>query len=392
MPQDKVALVVMTGLHGESEVEQMMNGALAAATLDTVDKALAAGNIGPIIVSTNSASLQETLREWPVLVERDSTEEPFHFGLRLREIINQHHLEKVIYMGGGSGVLLSVEELRQIAEELLKEERLLITNNFYSTDFCGFTPGSHINAIHVPPYDNDLGWRMGQGGGLPNVSLPRTASTQLDIDTPVDLMVLTYDPTVGKHLRAHLDSLEMDTAPIRQAMRFLVNRTTEVILAGRVSSAILAYMEKEAACRVRVFSEERGMRASGRQTRGEVRSLLGHLYQSAGPRRFFNTLAEMGQALFFDNRVLWVHCGVWPSASDRFYSDLRQPDKIEDDFVRTLTEAALESPIPVIMGGHSLVSGDMYVIVDRAWDITQVDLPRWVNHTFWGDPTPKKRK
>ncbi len=392
MPQDRVALVVMTGLNGQSEIEQMMNGALAAATLDTIDKALAAENIGPIIVSTNSDMLIDLLRDLPVIVERDAADRPFHFGFRLREIINQHRLEKVIYMGGGSGVLLSVEELRQIADELLREERLLITNNFYSTDFCGFTPGSHINAIHAPPYDNDLGWRMGQGGGLPNVSLPRTASTQLDIDTPVDLMVLTYDPTVGQHLRAYLDDLALDTSRIRQAMRFLVNRTTEVILAGRVSSSILAYLEKEAACRVRVFSEERGMRASGRQDRGEVRSLLGHLYQSAGPRRFFDTLAEMGQALFFDNRVLWVHCGVWPSASDRFYSDLLQPDKIGDDFLRALTEAALESPIPVIMGGHSLVSGDMYVIVDQAWEVTKVDLPRWVNHTFWGDPTPKKRK
>jgi hypothetical protein len=392
MPHDKVALIVMTGLSGESEVEQMMSGALAAATLDTIEKALAAGNIGPIIVSTNSELLEQMLRDWPVTVERDWPDVPFHFGFRLREIINQHRLEKVLYMGGGSGVLLSVDEMRQIADELLKEERLLITNNFYSTDFCGFTPGSHINAIHAPPYDNDLGWRMGQSGGLPNVSLPRTAATQLDIDTPTDLMVLTFDPTLGRHLKEYLQRLSLNTSPIRQAMRFLVNRTTEVVLAGRVSSAILAYMEKEAACRVRVFSEERGMRASGRQDRGEVRSLLGHLYQLVGPRRFFNTLAEMAQALFFDNRVLWIHCGVWPSASDRFYSDLLQPDKIKDDFVRTLTEAALEAPIPVIMGGHSLVSGDMYVIVDRAWDVTQVDLPRWVNHTFWGDPAPKKKK
>jgi len=390
MPKDQVALVVMTGLSESSDVEGMMAGALIAATLDTIEKARAAENISPIIVSTNSDRLIESLRDWPAIVEQDPPEGKFHFGFRLREIINSHRLEKVIYMGGGSGILLSAEQMRRIADETLKADSLLITNNFYSTDFCAFTPASHINEIHPPPYDNDLGWRMGQKNGLPNVSLPRSAATQLDIDTPVDLMVLTYCPDLSLHLRQYLNQLHLDTSHIGRSMKFFVNRSSEVALAGRISSSTLAYLEQEAACRVRVFSEERGMRASGRQDRGEVRSLLGYYYQKVGPRRFFATMGEMAQALFFDNRPLWVHCGVWPGASDRFYSDLRQPEKVKDDFLRTFTEAALESPIPVIMGGHSLVSGDMYVIVERAWAISGVDVPRWVNHTFWGE-FPQKR-
>jgi hypothetical protein len=99
----------------------------------------------------------------------------------------------------------------------------------------------------------------------------------------------------------------------------------------------------------------------------------------------------MAQAFFWDNRVVWAHNQVWPSANDRFYSDLRCPAKIEDRFVRELTEAAMAAPIPVVMGGHSLVSGDMYVIVDQAWEVTDVDLPRWVNHTFWSDEHNTRR-
>ena len=388
--KDKVALVLMTGIGAESEPERMIGGALCASTLDTIEKAIAAENIGPIIVSTNSEDLISSLSDWPVLIEKDRTDERFHFGFRLREIINDRRLDKVIYMGGGSGVLLPVADIRQMAVEILREEQLLITNNFYSTDFCAFTPAAHINEIHVPAIDNDLGWRMGQKGGLPNVSLPRDATTQLDIDTPVDLMALTYHPNVGPRLRSYIDGLDLDTSHITRAMKFLVNRSTEVILAGRVSSSILAYMEKEAACRVRVFSEERGMRASGRQARNEVRSLLGTYYEAVGPRRFFNVIAEMAQGFFWDNRVVWAHHGVWPSPNDRFYSDLRQPEMIEDSFVRRMTEAALDAPIPVVMGGHSLVSGDMYVIVDRSWEVTQVDMPRWVNHTFWGDPAKQQ--
>lgn len=390
MSKDQVPLIMMTGVTNGSEVEEAMAKALNAATLDTIEKALAAGNIGPIIVATNSDELAEALQDWPVLVEKDRLGERFHFGLRLREIVNTHKLAKVIYMGGGSGVLLPTAELGHIAEEILRAEHLLITNNFYSTDFCAFTPASHINEIHPPPVDNDLGWRMGQRGGLPNVSLPRSAETQLDIDTPVDLLVLKYHPNVGPRLRRHIDQLNWDSSHIERAMKFLVNRTTEVALAGRVSSSILAFMEQEAACRVRVFSEERGMRASGRQERGEVRTLLGHLYGLVGPDRFFSLIAEMVQAFFFDNRPLWVHFGVWPSPSDRFYSDLLQPEKIKNEFVRTFTQAAINSPIPVVLGGHSLVSGDMYVIVERAWAVTQVDIPRWVNHTFWSRPEDKK--
>jgi len=392
MSEDRVPLVVMTGVTERSEIERTMAGALEAATLDIVVKAVAAGTIGPIIVSTNSSELIKTLRGWPVIIEEDPRDERFHFGFRFQEIINAHRLEKVIYMGGGSGVLLSVAELRQIATEILREDRLLITNNFYSTDFCAFTPASHINEIHAPPYDNDLGWRMGQKGGLPNVSLPRSAATQLDLDTPVDLMVLAYHPRVSDHLRRYIDGLGWDTSHIERSMKFLVNRSTEIALAGRISSSVIALLEREAACRVRVFSEERGMRASGRQSRVEVRSLLGYHYQKVWPRRFFRAFAEMAQAFFFDNRPLWVHCGVWPCASDRFYSDLRQPEKVQDTFVREFTEAAMDSPIPVITGGHSLVSGDMYVIAEMAWSITDVDKPRWVNHTFWAKPEKGKKR
>ena len=58
---------------------------------------------------------------------------------------------------------------------------------------------------------------------------------------------------------------------------------------------------------------------------------------------------------------------IWPSAADRFYSDLRQPEKISDPWVRRFTEAAIEAPIPVVLGGHSLVSGGLYALVEAAW-------------------------
>jgi hypothetical protein len=119
------------------------------------------------------------------------------------------------------------------------------------------------------------------------------------------------------------------------------------------------------------------MRASGRQARGEVRSLLGYYLDAVGLQRFFDTLATMGQAVFLDNRVILAHKGLWPSAADRFHSDLRQPAQIADPFLRELTGAAMAAPVPVIMGGHSLVSGGMYALIEAAWARGH-DVPRHV--------------
>jgi hypothetical protein len=85
----------------------------------------------------------------------------------------------------------------------------------------------------------------------------------------------------------------------------------------------------------------------------------------------------MGGAIFLDNRVVLAHRRMWPTAADRFHSDLRQPRAISDPFVRDLTEAAMAAPVPVIMGGHSLVSGGMYALIEAAWARGD-DVPRHV--------------
>ncbi|GAI01183.1 unnamed protein product [marine sediment metagenome] len=58
---------------------------------------------------------------------------------------------------------------------------------------------------------------------------------------------------------------------------------------------------------------------------------------------------------------------MWPSANDRFYSDLLKPEKISDPFLREFTYEALNASIPIVLGGHSLVSGGLYALVESAW-------------------------
>ena len=387
MSSSKVSLVIMTGSSEGSEVERMVSLARQAITLDTVERALAVEAIGPIVIATNSASLAESLREKPVHIELEAPGEEFHFGRRLQELITEQGLEKVFYIGGGSSALLSGEEMGHIAETLLSADEAtssyarsgVITNNFYSTDFAAFSPAQAINSIapSTLTLDNDLAWRLVKRAGLPCKELPRSAATQLDVDTPTDLMTLKPHPGVGPHTRRYLDSLELDTSHIEQSLKFLTDRKAEVLVAGRVSASTWAYLEQETACRVRLFSEERGMRASGRQARGEALSLLGFYLDEVGLEGFFATLAKMSQAAFLDSRVIFAHRRLWPSAADRFYSDLRQPEKISDPWVRRLTEAAIAAPIPIVLGGHSLVAGGLYALVEAAW-ARGVDLARHV--------------
>jgi len=370
-------MLIMSGSHEGSEVERMVAQARQAITLDTVDKALTVEAVDRVIVSTNSHALAEQLQGRPVCVELDAPGEEFHFGRQLLALIEKYEIEKLFYMGGGSGPLLSAEEIGHIAESLLSTGRLLVANNFYSTDFAAFAPASILKDANPLPFDNDLGWLLGETLSLPTRELPRTAATQLDVDTPTDLMTLKLHPAAGPHVRQYLESLALDTSHLEKAIQFFTEREAMVVVAGRVSAATWTYLESETACQVRLFAEERGMRASGRQKRGEVRSILGFYLDEVGVERFFTTLSTLGQAAFIDSRVIFAHKGLWPSAADRFYSDLRQPEKIADPFVRRFTEAAMQAPIPIVLGGHSLVAGGLYALVEAAWT-RGPDLPRHI--------------
>ncbi|MGD8625854.1 MAG: hypothetical protein PVJ34_15055 [Anaerolineae bacterium] len=377
MNAQTLPLLIMTGVSEGSEAEEMVGRTRQANTLDLVERALTVPGLGPVVVSTNSPELARQLAPYPIVVEVDPPGVPFHFGRRLGELIARHGMARCFYLGGGAGALLPASEMAAIAQTMLSADRQLVTNNFYSSDFAAFGPTAILSDYPPPDSDNELAWLLGEDAGLPIQELPRTCATQFDIDTPIDLLALAAHPDAGPHARAYLSTLAFDTTALDTALPLMLDRDATILVAGRVGSATWRYLERETACSTRVLSEERGMRASGRQARGEVRSLLGYYLDAVGLERFFETLATMGQALFLDNRVIFAHRGFWPSAADRFHSDLRQPAKISHPFVRALTEAAMAAPVPVIMGGHSLVSGGIYALVDAAWARGH-DVPRHV--------------
>ena len=70
--------------------------------------------------------------------------------------------------------------------------------------------------------------------------------------------------------------------------------------------------------------------------------------------------ASLANAAVIDGRVLLAHRlgaeeRAWPADEDRYASDLLRPDDIRDPWLGSLTRAALEAPVPVLLGAHTLV-------------------------------------
>jgi hypothetical protein len=88
--------------------------------------------------------------------------------------------------------------------------------------------------------------------------------------------------------------------------------------------------------------------------------VLGRLLDREGPEALGELLAEFGDAAFVDSRVLIAHQygldeRAWPLPEDRFASDLLLHDRVTHPWLRALTASASSAPIPVILGGHTLI-------------------------------------
>jgi hypothetical protein len=342
----------------------MVQCARQEAARDTLVAAEKTGLFDELIVVTNDPFWACDL---PVdcVIDLDDTRHPFHFGRRLASVIEHYQLTHVLYTGAGAAPLIGAKELTGIAESLLSRDDFMVTNNIHSSDWAAFTPASILSA-HVTRVerDNSLGWVLSREGKLHAESWPPTATSRMDIDTPTDLMVLARHPGCGAFLAAWLKEQDLDTRRLESAMVILNTEAKHLILAGRLASSTWAALERETLCWIRLFAEERGMVASGRQARGQVYSLLGAFMEQVGVDRLFQTMEAWSDTIFWDNRVVLAHHGLWPSAEDRYASDLGWVDGVKEPLLRDMTEWMLSASIPIVLGGHSLVSGGILALLD----------------------------
>jgi hypothetical protein len=362
------ALLLFCGGMGGSPAEDAFAAALRQCALDTLEEAAASGAFEKLLLVADAPSVGALAGRLPrgVEVDPDRPGGAFHFGRRLTEVVTRLGLQRPVYVGCGLP-LIKAAELAAVAADLTKRENAVVANNFFSADLIGFVPGSVVEKVALPDNDRIIPRLLRDQGGLENRSLPRTIANQFDLDTPGDLAILAYARGAGPNLQRLLDASNIDTSRLETASRLFTDRDAEVVVAGRVGTQTWQYLESETACRVRMFAEERGLQAAGRDVNGQARSLLAFHLQSVGMTRFFAELAQMGQAAFIDTRPLFAHMGLKPSRPDRFLSDAMQPEGIENAWVREFTAAACEAPIPVVLGGSSLVGSGLQLLSEAAW-------------------------
>jgi hypothetical protein len=355
-------LVIFLGGLSGSPVEETVGGARRAAALDSIEAALSSAAFDGAILA-----IDEPLpdAEIPRLVI-DADDGPFHFGARLSSLINRYRLQNVVYMGGGSVPLFGSDDFAALAANVEARPQRVVTNNSFSSDLIAFPVAANaLEAIQALERDNSLARALDEHAGLTMEELPRTAATQADIDGPSDLAILALTGQGGPRLKAHLSALEPDVSRYERVLPLFANRLAQIVVAGRVGSHSWQYLERETACRVRLFAEERGLEAEGRAA--GARSLIGFFIEAEGIERFFEVLPQLGDAALIDTRVLLAHMSIEATRGDRFLSDLGAWSEICDPFLRELTRAACEARIPVLLGGHSLMSGGLMALSEFAW-------------------------
>jgi len=362
------SLIVMLGGLGDDGLEGLMRRALEASALDVLEAAVESSVFGDVVLVADRAPAEAL----PVGVRLtlDDTAEPFHFGERLAETVADSGCGRFVYVGAGAAPLLGSEDLSELAARLEQGGPLCVTNNFYSADLFAVRPAGLLRRIDPwPPADNGVPRALKEQLDVVIDELPRTTATQLNLDSPIDLVALGLAGAGGPRLRALVAGWMPDSERVARAARVLTDRRGEVLIAGRVSSRAWRYLESETACRVRLLSEERGMTAAGRDTDLTARSMLGQLIEAVGPEHCFQELIpQLCDAAFIDIRPVLAHLGWQPSRADRFAADLGLADEIEDDGLRSFVEAAVASPVPVVLGGHSLVVGALMLLNDWVWN------------------------
>jgi hypothetical protein len=289
-----------------------------------------------------------------VIVAGPADDRPF--GARLRELAGEAGDGGLVVLGSGAVPLATRADRRRFVTSAAASRPEALTNNRYSADIVAIACARSVLA-NAPDLENDNvlpRWLAGPAG-VPVADLRSATRLGVDIDGPLDLILL------GGRWTASLDAriVSAVSGAIDAVRAITADASAELVVAGRVSAGTVAWLEANTASRTRAIVEERGLRTR-RPGQRPARSVVGLVLDRDGPESLGRHLAELGEAAVVDTRVLLAHRfgaaeSGWPRAEDRFASDLLRPDLVDDPWLRALTASAVEAPIPVLLGGHTLV-------------------------------------
>lgn len=288
------------------------------------------------------------------------------FGRRLRDLVAGSGSGGIVVLGSGAIPLATRADRRALVEAAAASTPGALANSRYSADVIAISRAATV--LHDVPdlaTDNALPRWLEEIAGIPVSDLGRRWHLAIDVDGPLELVLLGGPWTEAVPLSDRV-RLEAQLTSLRGVVR---NRVAELLVAGRTSSTSLRWLERHTELRTRALVEERGMRTLADGQRKPA-SVIGMLLDRDGPSSLGTLLPMLGDAAMLDTRVLLAHrLGAnerrWPSRDDRFASDLLLHERIKDPWLRALTASAVASPIPVLLGGHSLVGPGVRLVVGR---------------------------
>jgi hypothetical protein len=306
-----------------------------------------------------------------VAVVRREPPDSTPFGTRLQRIARELSPAGpvgLVVLGAGSIPLASARDLADFVSAAAADTPGALANHRHSADAIAIARADLL-LPRLPldlDSDNALPRFLVERTGVVLRDLRHRRHLAMDVDSPMDVLLLA-DTYVGQLLPV-IDEAEAE--PVRLAIAALravaADPGGELLLAGRVSSADLAWVERNTRSRTRAWIEERGLRTAsagvlvGRPNRRPARSVLGELLERDGPGALGHIVASMSDGALIDSRVLMAHRfgaaeGSWPVAEDRYASDLLLANRVRDPWLAELTTSAVEAPVPVMLGAHSLV-------------------------------------
>ena len=309
----------------------------------------------------------------------------FHWGrwyaAAARRALATGNVDAVGYAGAGALALLDDQGLDNLLSPVPGE---VVANNRFSAD--AFVAAGDLDralaTLELCESDNGAP-RALNAAGWEWRDLGATAWARFDVDTSLDLALLRLatrlDGTRGLDgsVRGFLEMARLpgdrplEVPNLDRIGAVIRDRSAELVVAGRVPTTTWQMLETETACRVRALVEERGMRSSGA---GQVpRSILAALMDRSSPTELVAELARLGDAVVLDTRVLIAtvagsaEATTWPPEEERFASDFGDGSRVATPWLRELVEAAATASVPMLFGGHALVSDGLRLIVSAAW-------------------------
>lgn len=295
------------------------------------------------------------------------------FGARLRGLVEAERPDGVVVLGSGAVPLATARHRAAWLAAAAAQHPTALANNRYSADVVAISCAERLLGLPDLPADNGLPRWLEEVAGYTVTDQRTSWRLGVDVDGPLDIVLLGDRAPGGLAANLHAPT-ETVRLRLAEVARVASDRGAELLVAGRTSAATLRFLEGATAGRVRALIEERGLRTASRQTsRRPPASVLGALLDRDGPASLGTHLARLSDAAIIDTRVLAAHRfghdpGGWPRTEDRFASDLLLADSISDPWLRALTASARHAPIPIVLGGHTLVGPGTHLLLgSRAW-------------------------